>query len=63
MTEWRYSQLTFTERNSCLQACLLQPERVSEIHFLAIQRPKFQKIFPLLSTLGIPHGDSELSKL
>ena len=31
------------KKKSCLQAFLLQSERVSEIHFLAIQRPKLQK--------------------
>ena len=51
-----------TGKKSCLQAFLLQSERVSEIHFLAIRRPKFQNIFPSMSTLGIPHGDSELTK-
>ena len=62
MLEWRYSQLTLIGKKSCFQAFLLQSERMSEIHFLTIRRPKFQKNFPSLSILGIPHGDSELSK-
>ena len=48
------------KKKSFLQAFLLQSERVLERHFLAIWRPKFQKIF--LPTLEISHGDSELSK-
>ena len=46
-----------------VQAMLLQSERVSEMHFQAIQRPKFHNLFPSLSILQIPHGDSKLSKL
>ena len=68
MTEWRYSQLIFTEKKMFInnvQDMLLQTERVSEMHFPVIFRPEFQKKkkIPLLSTLGIPHGDSEPSKL
>ena len=32
------------------------------MHFPAICRPKFQKNFPLVSTMGPPHGTSGLSK-
>ena len=66
MTEWGYSQLIFTEKKIMfihnVQAMLLQSERVSEMHFPAIWRPEFQN-FLSLYTLGIPHGDSKLSKL
>ena len=43
MTESRYSQLTFTEKKSSLQAMLLRQERMSEIHFPAIWKLEFQK--------------------
>ena len=46
-----------------VQVVLQQSERVSEMHFLAIWKHKFQKIFLWCHTLGIPHGDSELRKL
>ena len=60
MTEWKYSQLTFTEKKNHIYKLSFYSQKE---HFLAIWRPKLQKIFPLLSTLGIPHGDKELSKL
>ena len=46
-----------------VQATLLQSARVSEMHFLAICRPEFQKKIYSLSTLGISHEDCELRKL
>ena len=46
------------------QAMLLQSERVSKNAFSSNLAGELNFIFsPLLSTLGIPHGDSELSKL
>ena len=45
MTEWKYSQLIFTEKKSFLQAFLLQSERVLKRHFLVIWRRKFQNGF------------------
>ena len=48
MTEWRYSQLIFIEKTTCMndaQAMLLKSERMSEMHFPAIQIPEFQRFF------------------
>ena len=40
---------------------LLQSERESEMHFPAIWRPKFQKSFIFVPTMGAAHRDNELS--
>ena len=48
MVEWKYSQLIFMENIMFIndvQAILLQPEGLSEMHFPAIWRPKFQIFF------------------
>ena len=63
MTEWRYSQLTFTEKKLCLQAMLLQQERMSEIHFPANWRLEFQKCFFCCPPLRYFVETVELSKL
>ena len=45
MTMKVFSTDAHREKKSCLQAFILQSERLSEIHFMAIERPKFQKLF------------------
>ena len=50
-------KLLLLETND-VQAMLLQSERVLEMQFQAIWRPKLQNIFPLMPTMEAPHGDS-----
>ena len=52
------SQLFFETPHKTLKL----PEKLKKNAFSAICRPKFQKNFPLVSTMGPPHGTSGLSK-
>ena len=63
MIEWRYSQLTITKKNIMLISFPSSVRKSVGNKFSGNLETYISKKFPSLSTLEIPHGDSELSKL
>ena len=66
MTEWWYSQLIFIEKNHFYQQCTSYASAVRKSVGNAFSGNLETRISfspPSLFTLGIPHGDTGLSKL
>ena len=66
MTEWWYSQLIFIEKNHFYQQCTSYASAVRKSvgnAFSGSLETWTLQIFPSILSLGIPYGESELSKL